>query len=169
MSDEVPELRMLSNAAPVVTSVAKTSDTETEVGCLSVCLHSDPFTATAHVARIRVYCSPRLGGQLLCPPKQLKYYHSPKGLGWILSVHCSTLTVQSVQCKSDVLLSVGWAGGVITTQSWQPTKTKRTALGDGTQEVRTGRRGRQTRGAKPAHTNPVWHPPPPPMPDRSLG
>ena len=27
-------------------------------------------------------CSPRLGGELLCAPKQLKHYHSPHELSW---------------------------------------------------------------------------------------
>ena len=27
-------------------------------------------------------CSPRLGGELLCAPKQLRHYHSPDGLSW---------------------------------------------------------------------------------------
>ena len=32
--------------------------------------------------RIHVRCSPRLGGELLCAPKQLRHYHSPDGLSW---------------------------------------------------------------------------------------
>ena len=27
-------------------------------------------------------CSPRLGGELLCAPKQLRHYHSPDDLSW---------------------------------------------------------------------------------------
>ena len=27
-------------------------------------------------------CSHRLGGELLCAPKQLRYYHSPDELSW---------------------------------------------------------------------------------------
>ena len=27
-------------------------------------------------------CSPRLGGELLCAPKQLRHYHSPDELSW---------------------------------------------------------------------------------------
>ena len=33
-------------------------------------------------SRIHVRCSPRLGGQLLCAPRQLRHYHSPDGLPW---------------------------------------------------------------------------------------
>ena len=32
--------------------------------------------------RIHVRCSLRLGGELLCAPKQLRYYHSPDELSW---------------------------------------------------------------------------------------
>ena len=31
-------------------------------------------------SRIYVRCSPRLGGELLCAPKQLRHYHSPDDL-----------------------------------------------------------------------------------------
>ena len=31
---------------------------------------------------IHVRCSPRLGGELLCAPKQLRHYHSPDDLSW---------------------------------------------------------------------------------------
>ena len=33
-------------------------------------------------SRIHVRCSPRLGGVLLCAPKQLRHYHSPDDLSW---------------------------------------------------------------------------------------
>ena len=33
-------------------------------------------------SRIHVRCSPRLGGELLCAPKQLGHYHSPDDLSW---------------------------------------------------------------------------------------
>ena len=33
-------------------------------------------------SRIYVRCSPRLGGELLCAPKQVKHYHSPDRLSW---------------------------------------------------------------------------------------
>ena len=33
-------------------------------------------------SRIHVRCSPRLGGELLCAPKQLRHYHSPDDLSW---------------------------------------------------------------------------------------
>ena len=33
-------------------------------------------------SRIHVSCSPRLGGELLCAPKQLRHYHSPDNLSW---------------------------------------------------------------------------------------
>ena len=39
-------------------------------------------------SRIHVRCSPRLGGELLCAPKQLRHYHSPDNLSrdeWRLS------------------------------------------------------------------------------------
>ena len=32
--------------------------------------------------RVHVRCSPRLGAQLLCAPKQLRHYHSPDELSW---------------------------------------------------------------------------------------
>ena len=33
-------------------------------------------------SRIQVRCSPRLGAELLCAPKQLRHYHSPDDLSW---------------------------------------------------------------------------------------
>ena len=33
-------------------------------------------------SRIHVRCSPRLGGELLCAPKQFRHYHSPDDLSW---------------------------------------------------------------------------------------
>ena len=33
-------------------------------------------------SRIHVRCNPRLGGELLCAPKQLRHYHSPDDLSW---------------------------------------------------------------------------------------
>ena len=48
-------------------------------------------------SRIHVRCSPRLGGELLCAPKQLRHYHSPDDLSrddWRLSdteVECINL------------------------------------------------------------------------------
>ena len=33
-------------------------------------------------SRIHVRCSPRLGGELLCAPKQWRHYHSPDDLSW---------------------------------------------------------------------------------------
>ena len=33
-------------------------------------------------SRIHVRCSPRLGGELLCAPRQLRHYHSPDELSW---------------------------------------------------------------------------------------
>ena len=33
-------------------------------------------------SRIHVRCSPRLGGELLCAPKQLRHYHSPDDSSW---------------------------------------------------------------------------------------
>ena len=33
-------------------------------------------------SRIHVRCGPRLGGELLCAPKQLRHYHSPDDLSW---------------------------------------------------------------------------------------
>ena len=33
-------------------------------------------------SRIHVTCTPRLGGDLLCAPKQLRHYHSPDDLSW---------------------------------------------------------------------------------------
>ena len=33
-------------------------------------------------SRIHVRCSPRLGGELLCAPTQLRHYHSPDKLSW---------------------------------------------------------------------------------------
>ena len=33
-------------------------------------------------SRIHVRCSPRLAGELLCAPKQLRHYHSPDDLSW---------------------------------------------------------------------------------------
>ena len=47
----------------------------------------DPYFGPYHiikiyVSRIRVKCSPRLGGEMLCAPKQLTHYHSPDKLSW---------------------------------------------------------------------------------------
>ena len=33
-------------------------------------------------SRIHVRCSPHVGGELLCAPKQLRHYHSPDSLSW---------------------------------------------------------------------------------------
>ena len=33
-------------------------------------------------SRIHVRCTPRLGGELLCAPKQFRHYHSPDELSW---------------------------------------------------------------------------------------
>ena len=47
----------------------------------------DPYFGPYHIiridgSRIHVRCSPRLGGELLCAPKQLRHYHSPDDLSW---------------------------------------------------------------------------------------
>ena len=47
----------------------------------------DPFFGPYRIiridgSRIHVSCSPRLGGELLCAPKQLRHYHSPDDLSW---------------------------------------------------------------------------------------
>ena len=47
----------------------------------------DPFFGPYRIikideSRIHVRCSPRLGGQLLCAPKQLIHYHSLDELSW---------------------------------------------------------------------------------------
>ena len=47
----------------------------------------DPYFGPYQVSRIdgsriHVRCSPRLGGELLCAPKQLRHYHSPDDLSW---------------------------------------------------------------------------------------
>ena len=47
----------------------------------------DPFFPPYRIikiggSRIHVTCSPRLGGELLCAPKQQGYYHSPHELSW---------------------------------------------------------------------------------------
>ena len=52
----------------------------------SNCLQ-DPYFGPYHIiridgSRIHVRCSPRLGGELLCAPKQLRHYHSPDDLSW---------------------------------------------------------------------------------------
>ena len=46
-----------------------------------------PFFVPYRIIRIdgstiHVRCSPRLGGELLCTPKQLRHYHSPNDLSW---------------------------------------------------------------------------------------
>ena len=50
------------------------------------CLH-DPYFGPYRInridgSRIQVRCSPRLDGELLCAPKQLRHYHSPDDLSW---------------------------------------------------------------------------------------
>ena len=50
------------------------------------CLH-DPYFALYRIiridgCRIHVRCHPRLGGELLCAPEQLRHYHSPDDLSW---------------------------------------------------------------------------------------
>ena len=50
----------------------------------------DPYFGTYRIikidgCRIHVRCSPRLGGELLCAPKQLRHYHSPDELSWFES------------------------------------------------------------------------------------
>ena len=47
----------------------------------------DPYFGPYHIiridgSRIHVRCSPRLGGELLCAPKQLRQHHSPDNLSW---------------------------------------------------------------------------------------
>ena len=47
----------------------------------------DPFFGRYRImridgSRIHVRCSPRLGGKLLCAPKQLRHYRSPDDLSW---------------------------------------------------------------------------------------
>ena len=47
----------------------------------------DPYFGSYRIiridgSRIHVRCSPRLGGELLCAPKQLRQYHSPDDLFW---------------------------------------------------------------------------------------
>ena len=47
----------------------------------------DPYFGPYHIvkidgSRIHVRCSSRLGGELLCAPKQLRHYHSPDELSW---------------------------------------------------------------------------------------
>ena len=47
----------------------------------------DPYFAPYRIismnrSRIHVRCGPRLGGELLCVPKQLRHYHSPDDLSW---------------------------------------------------------------------------------------
>ena len=47
----------------------------------------DPFFGPYRIikingSRIHVRCSPRLGGELLCAPKQPRHYHSPDELSW---------------------------------------------------------------------------------------
>ena len=47
----------------------------------------DPFFGPYRIikidgSRIHVRCSPRLGGELTCAPKQLRHYHSPDDLSW---------------------------------------------------------------------------------------
>ena len=47
----------------------------------------DPFFGDFRIiringSRIHVRCSPRLGGELLCAPKQLRHYHSSDELSW---------------------------------------------------------------------------------------
>ena len=49
----------------------------------------DPFFGPYRImkidgSRIHVWCSPRLGGELLCAPKQLRHYHSPNELAWCM-------------------------------------------------------------------------------------
>ena len=33
-------------------------------------------------SRIHARCTPRLGGELLCAPRELRHYHSPDELSW---------------------------------------------------------------------------------------
>ena len=47
----------------------------------------DPYFGPYHIikidgSRIHVKCSPSLGGEVLCAPKKLRYYHSPDKLSW---------------------------------------------------------------------------------------
>ena len=46
--------------------------------------HSPLASRTPRIdgSRIHVTCSPLLGGELLCAPKQLRHYHSPDDLSW---------------------------------------------------------------------------------------
>ena len=47
----------------------------------------DPFSRPYRIrkidgSKVHASCSPRLGGELLCAPKQLRHYHSPDELSW---------------------------------------------------------------------------------------
>ena len=50
------------------------------------CLHNPYFgpyrIIRIHGSRIHVRCGPRLGGELLCAPNQLRHHHSPDHLSW---------------------------------------------------------------------------------------
>ena len=53
---------------------------------LTYCLQ-DPYFGAYRIirmdgSRIHVRCSPLLGGELLCAPKQLRHYHSTDDLSW---------------------------------------------------------------------------------------
>ena len=54
--------------------------------CSRNCLQDPYFGPYRNIrtdgSRIHVRCSPRLGGELLCAPKQLRHYHSPDYLSW---------------------------------------------------------------------------------------
>ena len=71
---------------------------------------------------------------------------------------------RTVQSSTNALLTdrVGGRGNVLLWQhtASSPTKTKRTAWGHDTQRHRGGQGSGHTCGARPAHANPVWHPPP---------
>ena len=50
-------------------------------------------------SRIHVRCSPRLGGELLCAPEQLRHYHSPDDLSWD-EWRCSDSEVERIDLES---------------------------------------------------------------------
>ena len=50
--------------------------------CLQDAYFGPYRTIKKYGSRIHVRCSPRLGGELHCAPKQLKHYHSPHELSW---------------------------------------------------------------------------------------
>ena len=87
----------------------------------------DPLFGPYRIIRIdgstiHVRCSPRLGGELLCAPKQLRRYHSPYDLSWDKS-HLSDRQVERIDLENATNPEEADELEEVTTMRWQSMAT----------------------------------------------